>query len=125
VPAELVKLFPILQPIKGAPFATHARFSDPDTILRLPAPSDDVVLVKAMYHYARAVALATRQDAAGAQQEIDALARMESSADFKPFEPWGVPAKDIVQTARLVATGRLADASGDRDGAAKAYEEAV
>ena len=36
-----------------------------------------------------------------------------------------VPGKEIVQTARLVATARLADAQGDLAGAAKAYEEAV
>jgi Flp pilus assembly protein TadD len=36
-----------------------------------------------------------------------------------------VPAKEIVQTARLVATGRLADAKGDLAAAAKAYEDAV
>jgi tetratricopeptide (TPR) repeat protein len=36
-----------------------------------------------------------------------------------------VPAKEIVQTARLVATGRLADAKGDLAAAAKTYEDAV
>jgi tetratricopeptide (TPR) repeat protein len=30
-----------------------------------------------------------------------------------------------VQTARLVASGRLADAAGDLEGAARAYEEAI
>jgi tetratricopeptide (TPR) repeat protein len=38
---------------------------------------------------------------------------------------WGLPAREIVQTARLVATGRLADAKGDLATAAKAYEDAV
>ena len=36
-----------------------------------------------------------------------------------------MPGKEIVQTARLVATARLADAQGDLAGAAKAYEEAI
>ena len=36
-----------------------------------------------------------------------------------------VPAKEIVHTARAVATGRLADAQGDLPGAIKAYQEAV
>ena len=125
VPGELVKMFPILQPIKAAHYTTRAQFSDPDTILKLPAPSDEVVLVSTMYHYARAVAFAARKDKAGAQQEIDAIAAIERSADFKPFEPWGLPAKEIVRTAGLVATGRLADATGDLDGAAKAYTEAI
>jgi len=125
VPAEVVAQFPILQPIKASPYTTHAQFSDPDTILKLPAPPDDVVLVKTMYHYARAIAQAARQDRAAAQAEIDAIAQIERSADFKPFEAWGLPAKEIVQTANLVAAGRLADASGDLDGAAKSYERAI
>ena len=78
-----------------------------------------------MYHYARAVAYARKGDGAAAQVELDALARIESGGDFKPFAEWGVPAKEIVQTARLVAAGRLADAKGDLAGAAKAYEDAV
>jgi tetratricopeptide (TPR) repeat protein len=125
MPAEVVRAFAIMQPIKGAPYAAHAVFSDAKAALALPAPPEDLVVVRAMYHYARAVAQAAAKDFAGAEGDIAALAKLDSSADFKPFEPWGVPAKDIVQTARLVATGRLADASGDLDGAAKAYEEAV
>jgi tetratricopeptide (TPR) repeat protein len=125
VPADLVKMFPILQPIKAAHYTTRAQFSDPDTILKLAPPPDDVVLVSTMYHYARAIAYAQRKDKAGAQREIDAIAAIERTADFKPFEPWGLPAREIVRTAGLVATGRLADATGDLDAAAKAYTEAV
>jgi len=81
--------------------------------------------VKAMYHYARAVAFAAKNDAARAQQEIDALGQIETGADFKPFDAWQVPAKEIVRTAKLVASGRLADAKGDLDAAGQSYEAAV
>jgi len=125
MPSEAVQAFAVLQPVKASPYTTHAQFSDADTILKLKAPQGDLVLVKTMYHYARAVAFASRKDAAGAQVEIDTLARIERDADFKPFEAWGVPAKEIVQTAVLVARGRVADADGDLEGAAKAYETAI
>ena len=125
MPVEVVKQFAIMQPVKAAPYTTHAQFSDPDTILKLPSPGDELVLVKAQYHYARAVAYAGKKDAAGAKAEIDALAKIEDTADFKPFVEWQIPAKEIVQTARLVAMGRLADAKGDLEGAAKAYEDAI
>ena len=36
-----------------------------------------------------------------------------------------MPGREIVQTARLVASARLADAQGDLPGAAKAYEDAI
>jgi len=124
MPPEIVAQFAIMQPVKAAPYTTHAQFSAPDTILALPAPVPGLVLVETMYRYARAVAYARKNDAASAQREIDALAQLES-ADFAPFDEWGIPAKEIVQTARLVAVGRLADAKGDLEGAARAYEEAI
>jgi tetratricopeptide (TPR) repeat protein len=125
IPIEVVKAFPIMQPIKASPYTTHAQFGDPDAILALPAPPDDLAVVRTMYHYARAVAYAGKKDAASAQREIDAIAKLEATTDFKPFDEWNLPAKDIMQTARHVATGRLADAQGDLAKAAAAYEEAV
>ncbi|NCT84241.1 MAG: hypothetical protein GXC94_13920 [Comamonadaceae bacterium] len=125
MPNDVVKAFPIMQPVKAAPYTTHAQFSAPEVILALPAPSDDLVLVRVMYHYARAVAQAVRHDAAAARQEIAAIAALEDGADFKPFDAWGIPAKAIAQTARLVASARLADAQGDLSGAADALEQAV
>ena len=124
-PVEIVQQFAILQPVKAAPYMTHAQFSTPDTILKLPAPAPNLVLVETMYHYARAIAFAGKKDWPAAQRELDTLAQLERDADFKPFVEWGVPAKEIVQTARLVAAGRVADARGDLDGAAKAYEDAI
>jgi tetratricopeptide (TPR) repeat protein len=121
---EVAAQFPIMQPVKAAPYTTHALFSDADEILALPAPPAELTLVKAMYHYARAVARAQRLDAGGARVELDALAAMEAG-DFAAFTEWGVPAKDIIRTARLVGSARLADARGDLAGAAKAYEEAI
>ena len=125
IPVDVAKMFAIMQPVKAAPYTTHAQFAEPAAILALPAASKDLLLVDAMYHYARAVAYANMKDEANTKVEIAALARMENEADFKPFAEWGVPAKEIVQTARLVATGRLADRMGDLEGAAKAYEDAI
>ncbi len=122
---EVAKMFAIMEPVKAAPYTTHAQFSEPDRILALAAPPDDLLLVKAMYHYARAVAFAAKKDAVGAQSEIAALAKMEREADFKAFVEWNLPARELVQTARLVAQGRLADANGDLEGAARAYEDAI
>jgi tetratricopeptide (TPR) repeat protein len=125
MPVDVVKQFPIMQPVKASPYTTHAQFADPDATLKLPAPAPGLVLVSANYHYARAVAHAAKKDAAGAKREIAALDKLGKETDFKPFGEWGIPAKEIVQTAKLVAEGRLADAMGDLDGAARAYEDAI
>ena len=125
IPAEVAKEFAIMQPVKASPYTTHALFSDPATILALPAPNADLALVKAMYHYARAVAYAQQKDAKNAKAEMAALEKLENTTDYKPFADFQVPAKEVIQTARLVAAARLADAQGNLEAAAKAYEDAI
>jgi tetratricopeptide (TPR) repeat protein len=122
---QVVAQFEVLEPIKAAPYLAHALFSAPDAILALKVPPKEQVLVTALAHYARALAFAAKKDAGSAQREIDAIASLEQKADFKPYDDWAVPGKEIVQTARSVARARLADAQGDLAGAAKAYEEAI
>ncbi|PWF49144.1 hypothetical protein C7C56_008255 [Massilia glaciei] len=123
--AALVKQFSVMQPVKSAPYFSHVQFSSPDTLLALPDPGPDLVLVKAMWHYARAVGHARKGALADSRKEIDAIAAIERNADFKPTTDTGVPAREIVQTARAVANGRLADARRDWPSAIKYYQQAV
>jgi tetratricopeptide (TPR) repeat protein len=121
----LLKDFAGLQPVKAAPYFSHVQFSSPDVLVSLPDPGSDHVLVKAMWHYARAVGFARKGALADSSREIEALAVIERTADFKPLADNAVPGREIVSTARAVASGRLADARGDLPGAIKAYREAV
>jgi tetratricopeptide (TPR) repeat protein len=123
--ADLVKEFAVLQPVKAAPYFSHVQFSSPDVLVALPDPGPDFVLVKAMWHYARATGLARKGALAAAAAEVDALSNIERTGNFKPLTDWAVPAKEIVQTARAVAAGRVADARGDLPASIKAYQEAV
>lgn len=125
IPNEFVREAAALQPVKAAPYFTHAQFSDPDTILALPDPGAEFLLVQAMWRYARALAFAERRNMADAGREIAALNELETSGDFKSFDQWQVPGKAIVQTARHVAEGKLAAAGGDFAAAAKSYEQAI
>jgi tetratricopeptide (TPR) repeat protein len=122
---ELVREFAAVQPVKAAPYFSHVQFSSPEVLVGLPDPGPDFVLVKAMWHYARAVGFARKGALADSQKEIDALGAIERNADFKPITDWAVPAREIVHTARAVASGRLADARGDLPAAINAYQEAV
>lgn len=125
LPPELVRDFGGLQPVKAAPYFSHVQFSSPEQLTALPDPGPELVLVRAMWRYARAVGLSRQGELARAQQEIDALALLEKTADFKPVIDWGIPAKEITQTALAVARGRLADARGDLPSAIAAYRRAV
>lgn len=125
LPRELVARFPPIQPVKSAVYFSHVQFSSPDTLIALPDPGPDLVLVQAMWHYARAVGFARKGMLEEGRREVDALAAIERKTDFAPFTEWNVPAQDIVATARHVASGRLADARGNAQEALAAYRAAV
>ncbi len=114
-----------VQPIKAAPYFAHAQFSDARTILALADPGPDLPYVKAMWHYARAVALAGAGDLPAAQAEADAIARLQEHADLSALAAGGVPAKDVLQLARHVARGRIAQARQDLQAAIGHYQAAV
>ncbi|MFC5481217.1 tetratricopeptide repeat protein [Massilia suwonensis] len=125
VPADAVKAIGALQPVKSAPYFAHVQFSSPDTLVSLPDPGPDFVLVKAMWHYARAVGYVRKGDLDAANREVAAIEHIERSADFKPLTDWAIPGREIVRTAKAVARGRIADRQGRLPDAITAYGEAV
>ncbi|MDB5791417.1 MAG: hypothetical protein JWQ80_1441, partial [Massilia sp.] len=125
VGADAVKAIGALQPVKSAPYFAHVQFSSPDVLVSLPDPGPDFVLVKAMWHYARAIGHVRKGAFDAANLEVAAIDRIERSADFKPLTDWAIPGREIVQTARAVARGRVADLQGNLPGAIAAYREAV
>ena len=122
---EQLRAIPPLQPVRAAPYFAHVQFSSPGTLLALPAPAEEFVLLRAMWHYARAVGFARTAMWDDSQREVDRIAAIEQQADFKPLQDWGVPGADIVRTARLVAAGKLAEAKGELPGAIALFTQAV
>jgi tetratricopeptide (TPR) repeat protein len=114
-----------VQPIKAAPLFAHAQFSEPDVVLALPAPSESLPYVKAMWHYARGVALSAKRDMSPAQGEADAIARLVETADFTPLTSAGVPATEVLTLAHHIVLARIAQASGDLQSAIKEFEAAA
>jgi tetratricopeptide (TPR) repeat protein len=125
IPAEAARGIAMVQPVKLAPYFAHAQFSSPEVILALPDPGEGIPYVKAMWHYARGVALASRQDAAAAKKEADAIASLEASGDFTLLKASGVPALEVMKLARAVIEARIAQATGDTATAVKQFEVAA
>jgi tetratricopeptide (TPR) repeat protein len=114
-----------VQPIKAAPYFAHAQFSDTKTILGLADPGPEFPYVQAMWRYARGIGLAAAGDVAGAQAEVEAIAKLEQGADFANLIAGGVPAKDVLQVAQHVVRARIAQADKDLPGAINHFETAV
>ena len=125
IPDEVARGIALVHPVKAASYFAHAQFSAPETILALPDPGDAMPYVRAMWLYARGVALAAQHDLAGAQQAADAIAATERTADLSLLKDSGVPAVEVMQLARAVVLARMSQAKGDLAGAAAQFEQAA
>jgi tetratricopeptide (TPR) repeat protein len=125
IPDEAARGIAMVQPVKAAPYFAHAQFSSPETILALPDPGDAIPYVKAMWLYARGVALAKRGDIAGATAAADAIETLERNSDFKLLNESNVPAQEVLHIARAMIRARVAQAKGDKRTAITRFEEAA
>jgi tetratricopeptide (TPR) repeat protein len=125
IPDEAARGIAMVQPVKAAPYFAHAQFSAPETILALPDPGDTIPYVKAMWLYARGLALAMRRDFAGATTAADSIETIERTADFKLLKESNVPAQEVLRIARTLVLARVAQAKGDTRTAIVRFERAA
>jgi tetratricopeptide (TPR) repeat protein len=125
IPDEAARGIAMVQPVKAAPYFAHAQFSTPETILALPDPGDAIPYIKAMWLYARGVALARRRDFAGAAAAADAIGTIERTADFKLLKESNVPAHEVLRVAQTLILARIAQANGDNRTAIVRFERAA
>jgi tetratricopeptide (TPR) repeat protein len=125
IPDAIAQQVGWVQAIKTAPYFAHAQFSRPETILALPDPGDTFPFVKAMWHYARGVALAAQGSFEPAQREAAHIAEINQKADFSFLLAGAVPAPDLLRLARHVLQGRIALDQGQAEQASKEFQVAV
>lgn len=122
---DTARAFAIAQPVKVAPYYAHAQFSEPETILALPEPGEGLPYVEAMWHYARGVAYAAKNDAGGAGRESAAIDSLLANADFKNLIDAGIPVKEVLRIARYIVDARSAQASGNLTAAVEQFQHAA
>ena len=125
IPDEAARGIAMVQPVKAAPYFAHALFSSPEIIFALPDPGDTIRYVKAMWLYARGVALAARRDFASAAAAADAIGTLEHTADFKLLKESNIPAQDVLRIAQTLILARVAQAKGDTSIAIAQFEKAA
>ena len=125
IPNEAARGLALAHPVKAASYYAHAQFSAPETILALPDPGDTIPYVKAMWHYARGIAEVGRGNFPGATAEADAIADLQRTTDFSPYQAVQIPAQDVFKLAQTLIRGRMAQAQGDKEGAIARFEEAA
>jgi tetratricopeptide (TPR) repeat protein len=115
----------LAQRFTAAQYFVHLQFSTPQTVLTIPAPSEDLPYAVAMWHYARGAARATTGDTAGAQQDVEAIALIQLNASFTTLTAGAAATKDAVRTGRHVLQARIAQARGNVSAATVELERAA
>lgn len=114
-----------IQAIKTAPYTAHAQFSDADTILAIPEPSDRFPFVTAFWHYSQAIGHLKAGDTNAAAEQAKTIQGIVDGTDLSALEDGFVPATDLLTIAHKVITGRIAAADGRLDEAEALLREAV
>ena len=125
VDAETATKIAWIQAIHAAPYFAALQFASPAEVLGMAEPDPRLPYVRAMRHYARAVAYAQQRNQRGFDKELAELDTIRVSNALKPMVDQGVPAPDLIQLAGLVARGRFASVRGRHLQAADFYRQAV
>ena len=107
-----------LQHYASIPLYTLVKFEQWDEILAQPAPDADLAYPTAVWHYARGMAFANKQQIQAAAQELETLAEIVESPALEGVTIWDInTTRDLLQIARAVLSGEISVQQGDLDGA--------
>ncbi|HET7158414.1 MAG TPA: tetratricopeptide repeat protein [Burkholderiales bacterium] len=111
--------------MKAAPYFAHAQFSDAAAVMALADPGNDLPYIQTAWRYARGITLAQKGDTKGAARELAEIERIVAATDYKPFDAWKIPAKEVGQIAVHVLRARIAQTDNDLDGAIREIQAAI
>lgn len=107
------------------PLLFQVRFGEWDDILARDAPAVDRPHSRAVWHYARARALAAAGDVRAAEGELRAIREILENGSLNDLRMEFNASPDLIGIAERVATGWVAAADGQFDEAVSALREAV
>jgi tetratricopeptide (TPR) repeat protein len=125
IPDDALSTIAWIQPVKAAPYFAHAQYSEPDTVLALADPGDTYPYIKGMWHYARGVAAAAKGELDAAAAEASAIDAIATKGDLSFLIDNYIPADQLLQIARHVVQGRIAQHKGDDAAAIEEFKQAA
>jgi tetratricopeptide (TPR) repeat protein len=97
---------------KATPYLALARFGMWEDVLREPAPGDEFLFMRVVYHYARGLAHARRKELPEAEGELALLAKVAADERVAKLETPTFPGPAIVQVYRTLLAAEVAGAKG-------------
>ena len=113
--------------LRHLPWLTLVRFGQWDEVLAVAQPSDanDFLVDRALWHFARGLALAGKQEVAAAQSELQALSAIAASDEAKRLSSPVFPVTDTLAVSAHWLAGKVAGARGDTQEMIARLEKAV
>jgi len=113
--------------LRHLPWLTRMRFGRWDEVLNISQPpsTNDFLVDRAMWHFARGVARCARRQAAEAEQEYAALVKLVHSDEAARLNNPQFPATSMLGVAEAWLAGKVAGAKGDPKGMIEQLEKAV
>lgn len=108
------------------PLYARVRFSDWSAILATPAPDDDLLYARGVWHYARGQAFVGLNETEKAKQELSSLSvirNMSELQEMRFFNRKGAPV--LLEIAETVLTGSISASEGQLKNAISTLEAAV
>ncbi len=124
MPEDMLKSMPNFQTFHAIPLYALARFGKWDEILAEPAPADDLMFEKGLWHYARGLAFARKHQFNEAAAELAAL---EASIEHPKLDAvvWQGPPQVTLSIAAKALEGELAGEQSQFGKAVAALDSAV
>ena len=107
------------------PVLTLARFKRWDDVLKEPQPAPSALFESAMFHYARGLAFAAKNQLEEATREKQALAKILADPKAKSLDTIHLPATHVLTVADNELAGAIAARRGDVDGMLSHYRAAI
>lgn len=108
------------------PMHVLVKFEQWEKILASPEPDKDLLYPKAIWHYARGMALANLQKPEEAQVELDSLNKLAESEQVKRIMIWSInPARQVCKIASHVLHAEMMTSKGDYSAAIESLKQAM
>jgi tetratricopeptide (TPR) repeat protein len=122
---EALKMMPEAQWFKATAYLAPARFGEWESVLREPAPADDYLFLRAIYHYARGLAHVRRKELPEAEAELAILGKVAADERLKKLDVPSFPGPALIAVYRTVLRAEVAGARGKPCDLTKGLHEAV
>ena len=122
---EVIDEFPAVEFFHTIPLLSLVQFGRWDDVLAEPRPRADLDYSNGIWHYARAIAYARKNDLAAARAEHDKLQPLLDAEDVFFLDTLYYPASSLLRIADALVQGEIAMAEGNMDAAVEKFTAAV